>query len=152
MSADFGLAPGRVLHFNESSWDALQNALAAKNLTLMAEHVAEQRRKPVVVLDLEPMYDGVDMGGWSYVVNTLRDESSKAVMTRGDIADQIEAQTKPPRIPEPGLWGVVDAGAGRIPVRRWVHHEEDWWVADTGDRVMWGDLEDPILVREGVQS
>jgi hypothetical protein len=68
------------------------------------------------------------------------------------MADQIEAQTKPPRIPEPGLWSVVEAGAGRIPIRRWVHHEEGWWVADTGDRLRWEDLEDPVLIRDGIED
>src|SRR4249919_2886719 len=61
------------------------------------------------------------------------------------IAAQIEAQTKPARIPEPGLWGVVEAQfapsasgstrrlAGR---ERWVRvGDEGWRSANDGYRL-----------------
>ena len=72
-------------------------------------------------------------------------------------ADQIEAQTKPARIPEPGLWGVVEAYEfpDRRGARRTFIHtcsEPDWpWGAD-GDtnHWKWDDLIDPTLIREGV--
>jgi hypothetical protein len=72
------------------------------------------------------------------------------------LADQIEAQTKPPRIPEPGLWAVVEAhtedGEER---RRFVHHEDAHdgraWER-RGVRRAWSDLIDPVLVREGVTA
>lgn len=58
-----------------------------------------------------------------------------------------------PRIPEPGLWGVVEAWVPGIPTRRWVHHEEGRWVPDTGIPFKeWSDLIDPVLIREGVES
>ena len=67
------------------------------------------------------------------------------------VADQIEAQTKPPRIPEPGLWGVVEATGATMPRRRWIHHEEDRWVCDTGVWRYWDDLVDPVLIRDGIE-
>ena len=76
------------------------------------------------------------------------------------IADQIEAQTKPPRIPEPGLWGVVEAEAKGVngntvtARKRWVRDEQGWIeVAGNGWRVSdFKYLVDPVLVREGVRS
>ena len=70
-------------------------------------------------------------------------------------ADQIEAQTKPARIPEPGLWGVVEAGHKHLCGRRatFVRTGGRWfdtsWVADYAE---WDDLVDPALVREGVDG
>jgi hypothetical protein len=66
-------------------------------------------------------------------------------------ADQIEAQTKPVRIPEPGLWGVVEA-SWDVTVRTvWVH-DRFGWASHSGQTVPWVDLIDPTLVREGVAS
>jgi hypothetical protein len=67
------------------------------------------------------------------------------------IADKIAAQS---RIPEPGLWGVVEAdwknSAGLNGVVRWVRHTEDRWISHPGYFASWDDLIDPVLVREGV--
>ena len=57
-----------------------------------------------------------------------------------------------PRIPEPGLWGVVEAGVKQHDARcHWINLGGHWRPDDTDeyDR-MWADLVDPILVREGV--
>ena len=68
------------------------------------------------------------------------------------IADQIEAQTKPARIPEPLHWGSkVRSSTGRTFVlldigslgRRWIDEY-------SGILWAWGDLIDPVLLREGV--
>jgi len=78
-------------------------------------------------------------------------------------ADQIEAQTPPARIPEPGLWGVVEAGADqriRQPFLRdnLKTNVGSGWVSIYGPpetekrRVEWADLIDPTLIREGVES
>lgn len=71
----------------------------------------------------------------------------------------MSAQTKPPRIPEPGLWGVVEAGHEHLDGRRskfvrvattgiaqWVERgaEADW---STWDRLI-----DPTLVRPGIED
>ena len=65
------------------------------------------------------------------------------------LADEIEAQTKPPRIPEPGLWGVVEDSAGDV----WICTEPHRWtrIVD-GVEWPWVDLIDPVLIREGVKS
>jgi hypothetical protein len=70
------------------------------------------------------------------------------------VADQIEAQTKPPRIPEPG-WGGIVAARGVSGIRmKWVRGERGWTNLDaTGDHLnwtLWDELTDPVLVREGV--
>ena len=66
-------------------------------------------------------------------------------------ADQIEAQTKPPRIPEPGLWGVVKSRGDRY-VRHTTDLGQYQWSRVGGDglAIKWDELIDPILVREGV--
>lgn len=64
-------------------------------------------------------------------------------------ADQIEAQTKPPRIPEPGLWGVVDTQATTSQGQNWVRRPAGWHCPAHGF-VRWDDLIDPVLIRDGV--
>ena len=66
----------------------------------------------------------------------------------------------PPRIDEPGTWGVVKASCPHSDTRReWVHHPDgNWWPAFDYSTVPertplpddWADLIDPVLVREGV--
>jgi len=74
------------------------------------------------------------------------------------IIDQIEAQTKPPRIPEPTLYGAVSArlsdessevlmfvrihGSGSR-VSRWICEED-------GSIRAWNELIEPTLIREGI--
>ena len=70
-----------------------------------------------------------------------------------DIAAQIEAQVKPPRIPEPGLWGVVEANGAKW--LRWTSDPKQYqWTRVSGDglAVKWDELINPTLIREGVQS
>jgi hypothetical protein len=73
------------------------------------------------------------------------------------IVEAIEAQTKPPRIPEPGPWGVVEAtfknGRARHgwAVRRLTDGDHDWQDG-AGDYHRWDELIDPVLIREGVES
>ena len=75
-----------------------------------------------------------------------------------ELADQIEAQTKPPRIPEPGWSGVVEAHTAQNSDRlRWQRdsgtHSAHWVCEDTleYDRT-WDVLIDPILVRPGIED
>jgi len=107
--------------------------------------------RPLIVLDL---------------VNPRRfAELLRAFDNNGDTsftlaADQIEAQTKPPRIPEPGLWGVVEAGSTELPDkprRMYIHTGADikWsWIATDSDetnRWTWDNLADPTLIRDGIE-
>jgi len=96
-----------------------------------------ERPRPLIVLDLDD-HDAVALA------RMLTEDGYE------DIADQIEAQTKPARIPEPGLWGVVEAGG-----YRWVRYSlagYDDWVDLLGKQNEWDVLIDPTLIREGVES
>ena len=64
-----------------------------------ARHITDAR--PLITLDLED-HGRVNAANLAQV---LREDGYPY------LADQIEAQTKPARIPEPGLWGVVEAGS-----------------------------------------
>jgi hypothetical protein len=69
------------------------------------------------------------------------------------IADQIKAQTKHPRIPEPGLWGVVRDGSGDVYIRDSVVAKYQWSrVGGDGLACKWDEVANPVLVREGVES
>jgi hypothetical protein len=73
-----------------------------------------------------------------------------------ELARQIEAQTKPPRIPEPGLWGVVEAtwsgnGETGIPRAEWVRVKGNRWASSISNiHAAWSDLIDPVEIRKGV--
>ena len=104
--------------------------------------------RPLVVMDLVNA---------EQTVKTLRIKANGSGMFQAgvlcELADQIEAQTKPPRIPEPGLWGVVEASSTLLPVaRRWVRHTgpSTCWRDAFGNSAVWDSLIDPTLVREGV--
>lgn len=74
-----------------------------------------------------------------------------------EIADQIEAQVKPSRIPEPGKWGVVEAYAPEYDQRlHFVRHHDfvtdgRHWQSGPG-RYSWDALVDPVLIRDGIES
>jgi hypothetical protein len=59
-----------------------------------------------------------------------------------------------PRIPEPGLWGVVSAHYGSVAGRPWTftRGECGWVCLDDGSCRVWDSLIDPVLIREGVES
>ena len=102
--------------------------------------------RPLVVLDP----DDVAADGFSTVaslVTNLRRPPSGANFSW--LADQIEAQTKPPRIPEPGLWGVVSDSSGNF----WVCNEPGRFTR-THDGVNWPwvDIDSPTLVRPGIEE
>lgn len=59
-------------------------------------------------------------------------------------------------MPEPGLWGVVEAGD--LVRDKWVHYrthasvgQDEWFNTDTAWTARWCDLIDPTLIREGVE-
>ena len=73
------------------------------------------------------------------------------------IADQITEQIKPARIPEPGLWGVVEASYSESQRCHYALGTDGLWHSlrppFTGIVVVpWDLLIDPVLVRSGVQS
>ena len=91
-------------------------------------------------LDLEPYRADV-------VVRNLRAYHGP---TADVIANQIEAQIKPARIPEPLHWGSKVSSGRRVYLlldirtlgRRWLDEED-------GQLYRWKVLADPVLVREG---
>ena len=96
--------------------------------------------RPLIVLDLGT-HNAADLA------DVLREDGY------GDLAIQIEAQVKPARIPEPGLWGVVEATYSGWHRGSWVHCDGDVWrsLRDDGHEwVTWTSLVDPVLVREGI--
>lgn len=106
--------------------------------------------RPLVVLDLDdPAAFAADLR-WSHEEWASRDFANW-------LADQIEAQSKPPRIPEPGLWGVVEAAyEGRRIQSKWVRMldggPDEQWTNDEGDWVDWDDLINPVLIRPGIEG
>lgn len=105
--------------------------------------------RPLVVLDLDDP---------AFTVTALRDTLPEMARDhdRGDVevlrlARQIEAQTKPPRIPEPGLWGVVEAQIGGEGFT-FVNRGAGWVCVDDGALWEWSRLIDPTLVRPGIEE
>ena len=112
--------------------------------------------RDAIVLDLDAANDLIPR---SEVAETAIKALRKSpFISDSGLADQIEAQTKPPRIPEPGLWGVVEASTpddpdrrkfGRVPSEgddadQWTESYDEVWRA-------WSDLIDPVLVRDGIE-
>jgi|ERR1035437_827015 hypothetical protein len=88
-----------------------------------------------------------DPNALHYVLDVLRQPRHSWT---NDIAAQIEAQY-PPRIEEPGLWGVVRAGSkyGVGGSRVYMHRDDNVWVCSSGT-TSWDDLIDPVLIRAGI--
>lgn len=107
--------------------------------------------RPLVVLDL----DGI--GSPRQVVNTLRWTDSVPVATMGAIADQIEAQTRPPKPAEPTGLGavVVDSKHGllvRTVAGSSVLDTSRPWRAPYGSYYSWADIDVEKVLSEGVVS
>ena len=104
--------------------------------------------RPLVALDLD------DPSEHAAVLREFAPADSLACLSW--LADQIEAQTKPSRIPEPGLWGVVEAKYGDTPVRTFVRERDGWSSLTNPGRagVMcdWDRLVDPVLIRDGIED
>jgi len=109
-------------------------------------HISDAR--PLIVLDLENP---------AAVVRSLREATRNGadLPYLDQVAASIEAQTRLPRIPAPGLWGVVKAScvfnAARV---NYLHDDtapgEAVWSSIFG-RVPWSQLIDPILIRDGIE-
>ena len=103
--------------------------------------------RPLIVLDLEDPAE---------TVRHMRSESASWDEIEL-IADQIEAQTKPARIPEPEHIGArITAASGKAPdiaeVMPWTRFSTILlanWIDGAGRRRQWGELIDPILIRGG---
>ena len=134
----------------------------ADDCWLTAEHVQGWRFhmasdvtdiRPLVVLDL----DGVPFA--DRLADTLRSIHmlGSSIPEFLSLADQIEAQTKPPRIPEPGWGAVVEAGVRGSRVdnsrRHWLRTTDGkTWHDGRDTYTAWDDLVDPTLVRPGIED
>jgi len=115
------------------------------NITVHTYNPATEKVVPkdAVVLDMGP-----GVLGWTsidYLVQALHADGFHM------LADQIEAQTKPPRIPEPSLYGVVSSEDDRG-LTTYFWHSHGGWHGENGSLVEWDDLVDPVLVRDGIEG
>jgi hypothetical protein len=103
--------------------------------------------RPLVVLDLMVPGSKNAIDHWLREAARLLRGANQNTVARilSAHADQIEAQTKPSRIPEPGLWGVVNARGGE-----YVNVGAGWLAVSSGVVHTWDYLIDPVLVREGL--
>jgi hypothetical protein len=117
--------------------------------TYHPEHVTNAR--PLIVLNL-----GVFISD-AMLIKHLR---APRVWDIGVVADQIEAQCKPARIPEPGWDGKVLAHTENNPTRREfirygvrpIPTHFNWNDSLGNGAQQWGDLINPTLIREGVTT
>lgn len=87
-------------------------------------------------------------------------QSITARLLLHSVIGKIEAQTKPPRIPEPEWGGRVIAhtvyDAKRAEWVRWMDEKRDEhtlaWKRRDGGTATWDDLIDPVLVRPGIED
>lgn len=116
-------------------------------------HITDAR--PLIVLDLG------DDDPHHYIKALCQAEKKNYAynLALRNLADQIAQQTKPARIPEPGLWGVVEASCCHSIMRSpWVKDELGWarighqGVLKTYNHDGWGDLIDPVLIRPGIEE
>ncbi|WP_330473787.1 hypothetical protein [Terrabacter sp. C0L_2] len=112
--------------------------------------------RPLVVLDLGP--GSIPAERAVKLLRTVTYPEAEFPRLRNWLADQIEAQATPPRIPEPGLWGVVEASwdskhPTTIPRAEWMRTKgNEWRSCISNVAARWDDLVDPVLVRPGVED
>ena len=104
--------------------------------------------RPLVVLDHSHIGDALNglfsaLHGFEWAI----EDEHHAIK---ELADEVERQTKPPRIPEPGLWGVVQDGF-RILVRHSATAKRPWLDATNSNWVAWDEIDNPTPVRDGIE-
>lgn len=108
--------------------------------------------RPLVVLDLE------GIGSPQNVVRTLRWTNMVPVEVMSAIADQIEAQTRPPKPAEPtGLGAVVKDSRDRVFVRIERDGGQAKWILinapeDEDPRYVWSAIDAVKVLSEGVDT
>ena len=109
--------------------------------------------RPLITLDIDANSLAIlrhSLKRWMDWTSLITEQTA----TRG-LLDQIEAQTKPARIEEPGQWGLVNAMVfGRRSPETFLHDGTKWRGQKTASGVVtnWDSLIDPTLVRRGVES
>ena len=134
--------PDQIVMVNDDS-----NGFTINKIGVCGGHVPSliEDARPLIVLDL-------GRSSASCFAQVIREDGYD------DLADQIEAQTKPARIPETGLWGVVEATSAPYSNYRtqYVYRggtadpTVHWARVMDGDLFDWDSLVDPTLIREGL--
>ena len=112
--------------------------------------------RPLIVLDLK------DPALMIKAMRSVIEASTKAYTAAGfgdtanvlELINQIEAQLpKPPRIEEPGQWGVVLADDI---LDHWIHDrvsgDRQWVCLNTRRRAEWANLINPVQIHDGIES
>jgi hypothetical protein len=133
-----------------SGWQLLDPVKDGYTTWTNSDRVTDVR--PLAVLDLHDLTGILDDLNWA--ANTTQHVTRDARLRA--LHSQIEAQTKPTRIPEPGLWGIVKATLKNDrhgdAAHEFVNVGAEWLSTWGGKVGQWAELIDPVLVREGVES
>jgi hypothetical protein len=150
-----GVPKVRVFHYEYDGVRGWCSDEQVEGETDHAEYVVTDIR-PLVVLDFGQWFPEYVAKFPAWLRSKGADAPSGSLLSY--LADQLEQQTKPPRIPEPGLWGVVGAdwespGITGIPRAEWMRVKGNLWHSCISPvAVKWDDLIDPTLVRPGIED
>src|SRR5690606_22718748 len=114
--------------------------------------------RPVAVIDPEnrEQVERLTSAFYSqYPLVTFHASAESLHVDRLQAALREFANPTPPRIDEPGTWGVVEASCVHADARReWMHHPDgNWYVVGTDTKNNpddWDSLVGPVLIREGI--
>lgn len=84
------------------------------------------------------------------LTNLYCDHVSQGCLPSTAMRAALRAMLQPPRIPEPGTWGVVEAGSNHPGRTEWVRHPNGRWVNGEGITRAWASLTDPVRIRPGI--
>lgn len=141
----------RVFKYSDSMWSHVWDG---ERCSVRAADLTDVR--PLIVLDPKR----VPTPGFLLLAAKVMDDGRSGYEAESadlrSLATEIAAQTKPPRIPEPGFIGsrVMAAQVGEVEgsERGWTKFRKDGWI-DVLDHIRsWDDLENPVLIRDGVED
>lgn len=106
-----------------------------------------QSVRPLVVLDLDdPKRLYADLCA------AISACGNGAVAARlSTFAGEVRELMRPPRIPEPGLWGVVSVEREDDLTDYWTNGPGGWF-NERGETLEWASLPHPALVRDGIED
>ena len=135
-----------VLDIDDTRWKVthLARVMRSAESEFLSELAAQVEiqvtdARPLIVLDLSVFISDAQL---------LADLRAPHVWDLNQIADQIEAQTKPARIPEPEHIGslVTASSLGLFAICVWTKYAEtgtNVWISPLGVRRAWSELIDP---------
>jgi len=146
--------PDQVVMFDRSDTQPHVRSIDAVGGNYWHEVDSITDARPLIVLDLDDPAE--------FVTALVGTSSGNPADTDSDdmrlyaLANMIREQTKPARIPEPGLHGVVEAKSPRWDqVPQWTRYttgdgNREQWIATNGETAAWRNLIDPVLIRDGL--